>query len=151
MRKEELLIKELAEVTGTDVALDASGTCELVADGNLVVMRYREASADWLCFGVVLDGGDEELPCGTLAKALEMNLFGAETGGFHLGLHGNALVLSDAVPTLDLTAEAFAERLLALSRQIMSISERLDGPESSESGLAKETILAALDERFIQV
>ena len=51
MSKEELLIKELSEVTGTDVALDVSGICELVADGNLLVMRYREASEDWLCFG----------------------------------------------------------------------------------------------------
>lgn len=151
MSKEELLIKELAEVTGTDVALDASGICELVADGNLVVMRYREASEDWLCFGVALDGGDDELPRGTLAKALELGLFGAETGGFHLGLHGNALVLSDVVPSLELTAEAFAERLLALSRQITSVSERLEGAESVEPGLGEETIPAALDERFIQV
>ena len=56
MNKESLLIRELAEVTGTDVELDASGICELVASGNLIVLRYRETSGDWLCFGVVLDG-----------------------------------------------------------------------------------------------
>ena len=151
MSKEELLIKELAEVTGTDVALDASGICELVADGNLLVMRYREASEDWLCFGVVLDGGDEDIPRGTLAKALELGLFGAETGGFHIGLHGNALVLSDAVPSFDLTAETFADRLLALSRKITEMSEQLESGGHSEPGPENEPVLAALDERFIQV
>ena len=152
MNKAELLVKELAEMTGSDMELDASGICELVADGNLVVMRYREASDDWLCFGVVLDGGEEELSRETLAKALEIGLFGAETGGYHLGLHGNSLVLSDIVPFVeDLTAETFAERMLALSQKVTAISERLEGSESFVPGLDSDPIFSALDERLIRV
>lgn len=151
MNKEALLIRELAEVTGTDVELDASGICELVASGNLIVLRYRETSGDWLCFGVVLDGGDDALPHETLSRALELGLFGAETGGFSLGLHGNALVLSDIVPSENLTAEVLVERLLALSDKITSISERLEGADAIERGSEEEAVLSAFDDRFLKV
>ena len=151
MDKAKLLIKELAEVTGTDVELDESGICELEADGNLLVLRYREARKDWLCFGVALDGGGEGISRETLAKALELNLFGAETDGFSLGLFGNSLILSDSVPAADLAAEEFAMRLLALSRKIAAISERLQGTDGGGQNVEHEAVFSALDDRFIQV
>lgn len=151
MNKESLLIKELAEVTGTELELDASGMCELVADDNLIVLRYREASEDWLCFGVVLEGGDGTVPRATLAKALELSLFGAGTVGLSLGLHGNALVLSDCVSSVDLTAEAFADRILFLSRRISSISELLNETVESGRDLEMDSVRTALDECLIPV
>ncbi len=151
MDKAELLIGELAELTGIDAKLDESGFCELEADGNLVVLRHRPSSEDWLCFGVVRDGGEEELPREILAKALELALFGTETGGCHLGLHGNALVLSDTVPSDGLAAAAFAERILDLSRRVTYLSGKLEKAVAPADGLDGENILSGLGDRFIQV
>ena len=151
MDKAELLIGELAELTGVDVSLDASGFCELEVDGNLIVLRHRPSSEDWLCFGVVRDGGEEGLPREVLAKALELGLFGTETGGCHLGLYGNALVLSDTMPLAGLVASAFAERILDLSRRITHLSGKLEELVSPMAGLDGENILSGLGDRFIQV
>ena len=76
-------------------------------------------------FGVVSEPEDDQ-PRGVLVKALELNLFGSETLGMHLGLFGNALVLSGTLPMEGLTAEDFAERLLFLSRHIGKLAEKLE-------------------------
>ena len=128
MTNEELLIRELAEVSGVDIMLDGYGTCEAVVEGNIIVMRYRPEDGDWLIFGVVRDTG-EELTREVLAKALEMSLFGAATKGLHLGLYSQALVLSDKVPADGLSAEALAERLVFLSQRINALAEKFETGE----------------------
>ena len=125
MTNEELLIRELADVSGVDITLDGYGTCEAVVEGNIIVMRYRPEDGDWLVFGVVRESGDE-LSRDVLAKALEMSLFGAATKGLHLGLYSQALVLSDRIPADGLSAEALAERLIFLSRRINALAEKLE-------------------------
>ena len=128
MTNEELLIRELAEVSGVDITLDGYGTCEAVVEGNIIVMRYRPEDGDWLIFGVVRDTG-EELTREVLAKALEMSLVGAATKGLHLGLYSQALVLSDKVPADGLSAEALAERLVFLSQRINALAEKFETGE----------------------
>ena len=124
MEKAELMVKELSELTGTELALSPDNICELAVDDRVTILRYRPEDADWLCFGLVTD--DDEPPSRkVLEKALSLNLFGAGTHGLHLGLFGNSLVLSETVPMDGLTAESLAEKLLYLSRQIAAVSEEL--------------------------
>lgn len=125
MKEATALIQELAALTGADVALAPDGVAALVADGNALSLRWREEDQDWLCYGVVLDGGAEPLARDVLARALSFNLFGAESLGLHVGLFANALVLSTTCPAAGLTAEAFAERLLFLSAQIDALGRKL--------------------------
>lgn len=125
MKEATVLIQELAALTGADVTLSPEGVAELVADGNALVLRWREEDRDWLCYGVALDGGDDPLAREVLARALAFNLFGADSLGLHVGLFANAIVLSMACPAAGLTAEAFAERLLFLSAQIDALGKCL--------------------------
>ena len=125
MEKDELLVRELSELIGVELAYSDDKTCDLAVDGRIVVLRYRPEDDDWLYFGVVSEPEDDQ-PRETLTKALELNLFGSETLGMHLGLFGNALVLSGTLPMEGLTAEDFAERLLFLSRHIGKLAEKLE-------------------------
>ena len=125
MEKDELLVRELSELIGVELAYSDDKTCDLAVDGRIVVLRYRPEDDDWLYFGVVSEPEDDQTR-GVLVKALELNLFGSETLGMHLGLFGNALVLSGTLPMEGLTAEDFAERLLFLSRHIGKLAEKLE-------------------------
>ena len=125
MEKDELLVRELSELIGVELAYSDDKTCDLAVDGRIVVLRYRPEDDDWLYFGVVSEPEDDQ-PRGVLVKALELYLFGSETLGMHLGLFGNALVLSGTLPMEGLTAEDFAERLLFLSRHIGKLAEKLE-------------------------
>ena len=131
MEKDELLVRELSELIGVELAYSDDKTCDLAVDGRIVVLRYRPEDDDWLYFGVVSEPEDDQTR-GVLVKALELNLFGSETLGMHLGLFGNALVLSGTLPMEGLTAEDFAERLLFLSRHIGKLAEKLE--VESDSG-----------------
>ena len=122
--KPELIVKELSEFIGTELALSPDNICELDVDGRVIILRYRPDDDDWLCFGLVTD--DDEPPSREiLEKALSLSLFGAGTHGLHLGLFGNSLVLSESIPADGLTAEILAEKLLFLSRQIAAVTEKI--------------------------
>ena len=150
MEKDELLISELSDLIGVDLEYSDDKTCDLAADGRIVVLRYRPEDEDWLYFGVVCET-DDELPRETLMKALEMNLFGAETKGLYLGLFSNALVLSGSVSMDGLTAEIFADRILFLSRQIGKLVEKLEGENVTDGVKAIEDISFPLGSGFLQV
>ena len=124
MEKEDLLIKELSELTGAEMDLSPDKTCDLTVEDRIVVLRYRPEDDDWLYFGIMAEpegGPSREM----LAKALELNLFGSETLGLHLGLFGDALILSGTVGMDGLTAESFAEKLLFFSRKMNNLAEKL--------------------------
>jgi hypothetical protein len=84
-------------------------------------------------------------------KALELNLFGSETLGMHLGLFGNALVLSGTLPMEGLTAEDFAERLLFLSRHIGKLAEKLEIESDSGNMQPSGDSLSPWGAGFMQV
>ena len=150
MEKDELLIRELSELIGVELAYSDDKTCDLAVDGRVVVLRYRPKNDDWLYFGIVSEP-DDELPRAVLAKALELNLFGSETLGMHLGLFGNALVLSGSVPMDGLTAEDFAEKLLSLSRQIGKLAEKLADESGSGDIQSLEDVSSPWEAGFMQV
>ena len=108
MEKEKLLVSELSGLTGVELELSSDGICELAVEDRIVVLRYRPDDDDWLYFGVVAepeDGPGKQM----MEKALRLNLFGAETLGFHLGLFGKALILSGSAAMDGLTAETIDE------------------------------------------
>lgn len=132
MEKEKLLVSELSGLTGVELELSSDGICELAVEDRIVVLRYRPDDDDWLYFGVVAepeDGPGKQM----MEKALRLNLFGAETLGFHLGLFGKALILSGSAAMDGLTAETLAERLLLLARHIAKLAETLESSEPEES------------------
>ena len=132
MDNDELLIKELSHHTGVEMEYRTDERlCEISVDGHVLMLRYRPDGDDWLYFGVVADFEDEGLSEAVLTRALEFNLFGAGTSAFHLGLFGMSFILSGTVAMDGLTAESFADRLVALGRKI----EELSG-ELAESGAA---------------
>ena len=128
MEKAKLLIKELAELTSSEINFTADNICEIVVEDRLILLRYRPEDNDWLYFGVVFES--EELSRETLEKALALNLFGAETLGLHLGLFAQSLILSGTVPMDGLNAEGLAEKLLFLSKCIAQLSEKLQSDDS---------------------
>ena len=150
MEKDELLVGELSELIGVELSYSDDRTCDLAVDGRIVVLRYRPDDDDWLYFGVVSESEDDQ-PRGLLAKALELNLFGSETLGMHLGLFGNALVLSGSVPMDGLTAENFAERLLFLSRHIGKLAEKLEVESGSDDMQQTEDMPSPWGAGFMQV
>ena len=150
MEKDELLVRELSELTGVELAYSDDKTCDLSVDGRIVVLRYRPEDDDWLYFGVVSETEDDQSR-EVLAKALKLNLFGSETLGMHLGLFGNALVLSGSVPMDGLTAENFAERLLFLSRHIGKLAEKLEVGSGSDDMRSSEEIPSPWGAGFMQV
>ena len=150
MEKDELLVRELSELIGVELAYSDDKTCDLAVDGRIVVLRYRPEDDDWLYFGVVSEPEDDQ-PRETLTKALELNLFGSETLGMHLGLFGNALVLSGTLPMEGLTAEDFAERLLFLSRHIGKLAEKLEIESDSGNMQPSGDSLSPWGAGFMQV
>ena len=150
MEKDELLVRELSELIGVELAYSDDKTCDLAVDGRIVVLRYRPEDDDWLYFGVVSEPEDDQ-PRGVLVKALELNLFGSETLGMHLGLFGNALVLSGTLPMEGLTAEDFAERLLFLSRNIGKLAEKLEIESDSGNMQSPGDSLSPWGAGFMQV
>ena len=150
MEKDELLVRELSELIGVELSYSDDRTCDLAVDGRIVVLRYRPDDDDWLYFGVVSESEDDQ-PRGLLAKALELNLFGSETLGMHLGLFGNALVLSGSVPMDGLTAGNFAERLLFLSRHIGKLAEKLEVESGSDDMRQTEDMPSPWGAGFMQV
>ena len=150
MEKDELLVRELSELIGAELSYSDDRTCDLAVDGRIVVLRYRPDDDDWLYFGVVSETEDDQSR-EVLAKALKLNLFGSETLGMHLGLFGNALVLSGSVPMDGLTAENFAERLLFLSRHIGKLAEKLEVGSGSDDMRSSEEIPSPWGAGFMQV
>ena len=71
MEKAKLLIKELAELTSTEINFTADNICEIVVEDRLILLRYRPEDNDWLYYGVVFES--EELSREILEKALSLN------------------------------------------------------------------------------
>ena len=148
METAKLLIKELAELTSTEINFTADNICEIVVEGRLILLRYRPEDNDWLYFGVVFES--EELSREILEKALSFNLFGAETLGLHLGRFNQSLILSGASEMEGLSAESLAQKLLFLAHQINVLSEKLGDNESSQEA-SLESRPSSLDMAFMQV
>lgn len=151
MKKEELLIGELSELIGVALSFDDNGACEVKVDGYELAMYYRADRDTWLVFSVIADGGVEELPRGTLVKALELGLCGEGVQGCHIGLSGNQLVLSSEISSCDLTAKDFAESLLGFSRKLTAVSQSFSAHDASAQPGDGAGFSPGFDNGFISV
>ena len=134
----ERLLSELGEALGIDISPGSDGIAEVSADGRIVLLRTDETGErEALVFSIVAtapEGGS--FSAATLSTALEMDLFGRDVAGHHLGLFAGSLLLSASLPLEGLDAETLAERILAVSRLARELSGRLTAAEA----------VAALDE-----
>ena len=122
----ERLISELSSDLGVDLAPDRAGVTMVSAEDRIVLIRADETNEQELTiFTTIAKAPEGGFPSDTLARALEMNLFGQEVVGHHLGLFVNSLVLSASLPLPGLTPESLAERLVMLARVAKELSNTL--------------------------
>ena len=122
----ERLISELGDGLGIALSPDSAGLTEVFVEDRAVLVRADETGERELTIFTVLATAPEEgFSSAALQRALEMNLFGREVVGHHLGLFADSLILSSALPLEELSAEALADRLVALVRLAGTLSESL--------------------------
>ena len=109
------LMEEFSAATGVDTVVDGERSCTLEADGILVTLQYLEDADEVVLFAPVWEPEAEgALPSSaTMRAALELGYDGKETGGAHIGLFENSLVLSIHLPMADLDGEKLGVRVMA--------------------------------------
>ena len=144
----ERLISELGDGLGIALSPDSAGLTEVFVEDRAVLVRADETGERELTIFTVLATAPEEgFSSAALQRALEMNLFGREVVGHHLGLFADSLILSSALPLEDLSAEALADRLVALVRLAGTLSESLSSHVPSPADAAD----APLSSSFLAV
>ena len=122
----ERILDELGSGLGIALAPDADGIAEVAVGNRIVLLRADETGEQQITiFTTVLTAPEGEFPPETLKRALTMSLFGRETGDHQLGLFADTLILSTTVSIPDLTAEALADRLVALAHLADTLSGAL--------------------------
>lgn len=128
----ERLLSELSEGLGIDCSPDSDGIAELFAEGHIVLLRPdATGEREILAFATVASAPEGGFPAETLRRALELNLFGRDVVGHHLGYFAGSLLLSANLPIEGLTAENLADRILVLARLAGTLSERLSATEAA--------------------
>ena len=117
------LVAEFAEKTGVTPGNPGADNFDIVADGILVSVQYRQDKDDCIIFTLPLR--DMEPDPAMLRRALELAANGAGTGGHFLGIKEGMFVLSAIVPLAGLSAEDFGKRLIALADVSHRVGEQL--------------------------
>ncbi len=129
----ERLLSELGDGFGLALAPDSDGIAEIAADGRIVLLRADETGErELLLFSTVATAPEGGFPAGTLRAALELDLFGRDVAGHHLGLFADSLLLSATLPLEGLSAETLADRILVLARLAGQLSGRLAAAPPAE-------------------
>ena len=127
----ERILSELGDGLGIALAPDSDGIAEVSAEGRIVLLRADgTGEREVLVFSVVAAAPEGGFPASTLRTALEMDLFGRDVAGHHLGLFAGSLLLSATLPLDGLDAETLAERVLVLARLANELSGRLAAAEA---------------------
>ncbi len=94
------LMEEFSAATGVDTVVDGERSCTLEADGILVTLQYLEDADEVVLFAPVWQPEAEgaQPSSATMRAALELGYDGKETGGAHIGLFENSIVLSIHLP-----------------------------------------------------
>ena len=135
----ESLVAEFAEKAGLTLQSGKDGSVNLVVDGTDVSVQYRPDRGDCVMFTLPLYDTEPE-PC-MQRRALELAANGQGTGGHFLGIKEGAFVLSSVVKVDGLSAEEFAEKLIALAESThrvaegiaAAIGEELSGQDGAEA------------------
>ena len=137
----ERLLSELSDGLGIAIAPDTDGIAELSAEGHLVLLRPdATGEREILAFATVASAPEDGFSAETLRQALEMNLFGRDVVGHHLGYFAGALLLSANLPIDGLTAEDLADRILVLARLAGELSTRLSSADSAPAADAPPSL-----------
>lgn len=116
----ESIIEDLAAATGAEIRIGTDRVAEIGVGNELVLAKPTDTGEDnATIFAVVSEG---ELDEAALRRALSLNLFGRGTLGGTIGLFVNSLVYSMAVRLEGLSAEDFAEQLVAFAKKATEIA-----------------------------
>lgn len=123
MTQFELIVGEVAEASGTEIAIEADRVAEIAVDGTVVLVKPTDAVETSVAFfSVLVDEGVSEAQ---MKKALEMSLFGRETAGGSIGLFVDSLIYSEHQALEGLSAQEFAERLVRFAHNARRLSDAL--------------------------
>lgn len=148
----ERILSELGDGLGIALSPDPDGIAEVAAEGRSVLLRADETGERELqAFTIVATAPKGGFPDKTLRAALEMNLFGREVAGHHLGLFANSLLLSATLPLVGLGAEELAERILVLVRLAGDLAGRLSDAADDVSSAADVAIGGMRGDGFLAV
>ena len=150
----ETAINALAEALETKLEIASDRLCDVEVDGRLIVLRpIGEAEQSIMMFALVAGAPENgELSAEVKDRALAMNLFGTNTLGGHLGLFGQSLVLSaPPMEATGLTAEAFAENMLAFSRFAGEMEQKFAAANGSSDEETEAVPDAVPEGDFIKV
>ena len=135
------LMEEFAAATGVDAVVDNEGSCTLEADGLLFTLQYLEETDEVVLFAPVWQPEAEGMPppSATMRTALELGYDGKETGGAHIGLFADSLVLSIHLPMAGLDGEKLGVRITAFFDVATGIAAALaQASADGEAGTVKE-------------
>ena len=123
MTQYEQIIGEVAEASGTQIAIESDRVAEIAVDGMIVMVRPTDDVETSVTLFTVLV--DESVNEAQMKKALEMSLFGRETAGGTIGLFLDSLIYSTNQPLEGLSAQEFAERLVQFAHNAQRIMDTL--------------------------
>lgn len=126
MTQYEQIVGEVAEASGTQIAIHSDRVAEIAVDGTIVLVKPMDAVETSVTFFAVLV--DEGVGEAQMKKALELNLFGRKTAGGTIGLFVDSLVYSMNQPLEGLSAQEFAERLVQFAHNARRIGDALLPP-----------------------
>lgn len=132
----EQSLQRLSEASGSDIEIGEDRVANVVVEDRVITLKPSdEAESALTAFTVVARCDDSgRFPVDTLETALSMNLFGARTMGWHIGLFGGALFLSRTIAVEGLSPEALAEEFVALVRLAEETERELGGAEDAQGG-----------------
>ena len=148
------LVAEFAEKTGVTPGKPGADNFDVIADGILVSVQYRQDKDDCIIFTLPL--GDLEPDPAMLRRALELAANGAGTGGHFLGIKEGMFVLSAIVPLAGLSAEDLGKRLIALADVSHRVGEQLalavgEAVSAADASLAAPPEPEKAENSFIRV
>ena len=116
----EAVIDNLAAATGAEIRIGTDRVAEIAVGDELVLAKPTDTGEEnATIFAVVSEG---ELDEAALKRALSLNLFGRGTLGGAIGLFVDTLVYSMNVRLEGLSAEDFAEKLVAFAKKATEIA-----------------------------
>ena len=123
MTQYEQIVGEVAEASGTQIAIESDRVAEIAVDGTIVLVKPTDdVESSVTFFSVLVDEGvDEE----QMKKALEMSLFGRGTAGGTIGLFVDSLIYSTCQPLDGLSSQEFAEKLVQFAHNAQRITDEL--------------------------
>ena len=139
MTQYEQIVGEVAEASGTEIAIHADRVAEIAVDGMIVLVKPTDAvETSVMLFSVLVDEGVGEAQ---MKRALEMSLFGRGTAGGTIGLYVDSLIYSTRQALEGLSAQEFAERLVRFAHDARQLGDALaaaaaGGAQGPTGGLA---------------